>query len=154
MKASIRIVVLLAGVLFPSACTADDLEGRDSTAPAGPPRMVEHVQIDGVWVFYRTPDPDGVFLQALHGGDAEIRDDCLYVDDTIVVWHVDQLDEAAQVIADVRAGEQSEPLIVGGGMSLDEGASIEDFPAVINERCPTSAVWHASGESYEATPSS
>lgn len=106
---------------------------------------VQPVQIDDVWVFHH--DPTGLVLTALHGGIAEIKDECLYVDDTIVVWHVDQLDQATQVIADVKAGEQPDLLIGGGGISLDEGASPEDIPAVITKRCTTAAVWFAAPDS-------
>jgi hypothetical protein len=100
---------------------------------------VEAIQIDRVWVFQH--DPVG-WDDALHGGSAEIQDGCLYVDDTIVVWHVDQLEQATQIIADLKAGRQREMLIGGGGISLDEGASPEEIPAIITEHCPTSAVWY------------
>ena len=95
----------------------------------------------GVWVFQHDPE---TVMQALHSGIAEIVNGCLYVDDAIVVWHVDRLDEAARVIAAVQSGEQPDLLIGGGGISLDEGASPEDLPPVITDLCPTSVVWFGS----------
>jgi hypothetical protein len=99
---------------------------------------VEAVQIDDVWVFQH--DPVG-WDDALHGGSAEIKDGCLYVDGAIVVWHVDEIDEVGEIIANLKAGQHREVLIGGGGISLDEGASPEDITATITDRCATSAVW-------------
>jgi hypothetical protein len=99
---------------------------------------IEPVQIDGVWVFQYDADAG---MDALHSGVAEIVDGCLYVDGAIVVWHTNQLDEAARVIAAVKSGEQPDLLIGGGGISLDEGASPDDIPAVVTDRCPASVVW-------------
>ena len=99
---------------------------------------VDAVQIDDVWVFQH--DPVG-WDDALHSGSAEIRDGCLYVDGAIVVWHVDEMVEVGEIIADLKAGQQREVLIGGGGISLDEGASPEEIPTIIIEHCPTSAVW-------------
>jgi hypothetical protein len=31
----------------------------------------------------------------------------------------------------------------GGGLSLDEGATTDDFPPAIVERCSPTTVWHA-----------
>lgn len=101
---------------------------------------VEALRIDGVWVFQHQPGE--VSLTALHGGVAEIKNECLYVDDAIVVWRTDQIDQAAQAIADVQAGEQPDLRIGGGGISIDEGAAPEDIPSVITERCPTTTVWY------------
>ena len=97
------------------------------------------LQIDGVWVFHHEPDGAN---GALHGGTAEIVDGCLLVDSTIVVWHVDTLDEAEEAIAAVRAGESPQLLIGGGGISLDEGADLSQFPSVITDRCSARAIWY------------
>jgi hypothetical protein len=105
---------------------------------------VAAVRIDDVWVFQH--DPVG-WDDALHGGLAEIRDGCLYVDEAIVVWHVDEIDEVGEIIADLKAGQQREVLVGGGGISLDEGASPEAIPATIVEHCPTSAVWFGAPDS-------
>lgn len=104
--------------------------------PMPPP--IEAVQINGVWVFQHRPD---VIIEALHSGFPEIRDGCLYVDDTIVVWHADRIEEAEEAVAAAKRGERPQLLIGGGGISLDEGAAPDDIPAVITERCPASAVW-------------
>lgn len=85
-------------------------------------------------------------MLAGHSGLAEIQDGCLYIDETVVVWDLEQLEEAKQIIAEVKAGEQRDLLIGGGGISLDEGASPEDIPDVIAELCPTTAVWFGSAD--------
>jgi hypothetical protein len=98
----------------------------------------EALQIEGVWVFQHQPE---FALTALHGGIPEIVNGCLYVDGAIVVWHVDRIEEAAGAIAAVRADESPQLLVGGGGISLEEGASPDQLPAVITDRCPTSTVW-------------
>jgi hypothetical protein len=102
---------------------------------------IDALQVDGVWIFQHNPS---IAMDALHGGFAEIRDGCLYVDDTIVVWHVSQLDEARQTVAAVRAGERPELLVGGGGISIVEGGQQVEIPAVILERCAAIAVWFGS----------
>ena len=112
-----------------------DAEPRKSAADVA---AIEALQIDGVWVFQHQPE---FANQALHSGTAEIVDGCLVVDNTIVVWSVDRINEATEAIAAVKAGESPQLLIGGGGISLDEGARPDQIPAVITGRCPTSAVW-------------
>jgi ABC-type glycerol-3-phosphate transport system substrate-binding protein len=97
-------------------------------------------QVSGTWVF--THDPDA-FNEALHSGVPEIRDGCLYVDDTIVVWHASDIAYAEQLVEDVEAGMTPDVLVPGGGLSLDEGASPIQIPKTIRDRCPTNAVWFA-----------
>ncbi len=80
-------------------------------------------------------------MEALHSGTPEIVDGCLVVDNTIVVWHVDRLDEADEAVAAAKAGESPQLLIGGGGISLDEGATPDQIPSTITDLCPTSAVW-------------
>ena len=99
---------------------------------------IEALQIDGVWVFQHRPEGSN---NALHGGTPEIAGGCLFIDDTVVVWHADRIDQAAGAIAAVRAGKSPLLLIGGGGMSIEEGTRPDQFPTVITERCPTSAVW-------------
>ena len=100
---------------------------------------VESLQIDGVWVFQHEPEVSG---DALHSGTPEIVDRCLVIDDTIVVWHVDRIEEAKAAIAAAKAGESPQLLIGGGGLSIDEGAEASQIPSIITDRCPTSAVWY------------
>ena len=78
-------------------------------------------------------------------------DGCLVIDNTIVVWPVDRIDEAAEAIAAVKAGESPQLLIGGGGISLDEGARPDQFPTAITERCQTTAVWFVAGEGETAS---
>ena len=118
--------------------TGADAEPRESAADT---TGIEALQIDGVWVFQHQPF---FFMQALHGGTPEIVDGCLYIDNTIVVWHVDRIDEAAEAISAVKAGESPQLRIGGGGNSVDEGARPDQFPTVITDRCSTSAVWFGS----------
>ncbi len=80
-------------------------------------------------------------MEALHSGTPEIVDGCLVVDNTILVWHVDRIDEATEAIAVVKAGESPQLLIGGGVISVDERARPDQIPTVITDRCPTSAVW-------------
>ena len=100
---------------------------------------VEPLQIDGVCVFQHEPE---VAMEALHSGTPEIAGGCLVIDDTIVVWYVDRIEEAAAAIAAAKAGESPQLLIGGGGLSIDEGAEPSQIPSIITDRCPTCAVWH------------
>lgn len=101
---------------------------------------VESVKIDDVWVFRHRPASGGD--AALHSGVAEIKDGCLYVDDAVVIWDKSQIDQAEELIAEIKAGGQPEVLLGGGGISLDEGDT--PIPSVIAELCPTRAVWYSS----------
>ena len=80
-------------------------------------------------------------MDALHSGTPEIVNGCLVVDATIVVWHLDGIDVAADAIAAVRAGENPRLLVGGGGISVDERAGPDQIPTIITDLCPTSAVW-------------
>ena len=102
-------------------------------------QATEPLQIDGVWVFQHEPE---FANNALHGGVPEIVDGCLVIDDTIVVWHVDRIEEAAAAIAAAKAGESPQILISGGGLSIDEEAEPSQIPSIITDRCPTPAVWY------------
>lgn len=115
------------------ACSSATEAGDDTPVPA-----IEASQVDGVWVF--SHDPAGG-MDALHSGAPEIVDGCLVIDDTIVVWHVGRIDEAAAAVAAAQAGEAPPLLIAGGGLSVAEGTDPADIPAVITDRCPTGAVW-------------
>ncbi len=105
---------------------------------AEPVTGIEALQIDGVWVFQHQPEAHN---DALHSGTPEIVNGCLVVDNTIVVWHVDRIGDATDIIAAAKAGESPELLIGGGGISLDEGARPDQIPSVITDLCPASAVW-------------
>jgi hypothetical protein len=110
--------------------------GSGSTSSASD---LEPLEIDGVRVFQHANSGGD---DALHGGIAEIRDNCLYVDDAVVVWHEDQIDQASQLIASIRGGDEPQVSLPGGGSSLDEGDT--PIPATITDLCPTRSVWYAS----------
>ncbi|MEA2001324.1 MAG: hypothetical protein U9N84_05495 [Actinomycetota bacterium] len=136
------------GLLW-SLTTRVDAELAQSTALAleqaiaatdltGTANGIEAFQIDGVWVFQHNPEG---WDDALHSGTADVVNGCLVVDGTIVIWHIDRIDEAADVIAAINAGGAPQLLIGGGGISLNEGATPDQIPAIIADQCPTSAVW-------------
>jgi hypothetical protein len=140
-------VATSGGPTIAGACVENQPDCRDTRVgteePAGGAPIdvasgVTREEIDGVWVFLHDPE---AIMQARHGGKPTIVDGCLYVDDSVVVWHVDQLEEAEAAIAAVRAGEQPDLLIGGGGLSLDEGATPGQIPNIITDACPTRVVW-------------
>ncbi|MBL4685368.1 MAG: hypothetical protein JKY37_12310 [Nannocystaceae bacterium] len=99
---------------------------------------VEAKQIDGVWVFeHHSPDS----MQALHGGVPTIVDGCLLVDGAVVIWHDSTIAEVTRLIAAVKAGESPTVSVGGGGMSVEEGASADDFPSAVTQRCSTTTIW-------------
>ena len=143
MKNWLIPVAVLALLVVGATAAACSVGGGGATAEDDSPPVrsdggIEALQIDGVWVFQHQPE---AAMNALHGGTPEIVDGCLVIDNTIVVWHVDRIDEATEAIAAVKAGESPQLLIGGGGISLDEGDRPDQIPAVITDRCPTSAVW-------------
>ena len=149
MKASsTRIAaVLVALVLVVAACS--DGSSAQQSAPLAPATAepsdadgdrtgIEAFQIDGIWVFQHRSE---AAMDALHSGTPEIVNGCLVVDATIVVWHLDGIDVAADAIAAAKAGESPQLLIGGGGISVDEGATQDQIPTIITDLCQTSAVW-------------
>ncbi len=151
-RSLIPLVVVLVALAATSAAvlamTRDGGSATDDAPPILSDEGIEALQIDGVWVFQDEPESA---MEALHSGTPEIVDGCLVVDNTIVVWHVDRIDEATEAIAAVNAGESPQLLIAGGGISVDEGARPDQIPTVITDRCPTTAVWFAAGEIEPAT---
>ncbi len=153
---TVRLGSLLVGIVVVASCgsvdpapaepQAETPPAQVTSAPAPPPAGevrdgIEAMQINGVWVFRHDP---GGGMDALHSGTPEIVEGCLYVDDTIVVWHVDRMGDAAAAVAAANAGAKPPLLIGGGGLSLDEGGDAVQIPSVITERCPTRAVWFGS----------
>jgi len=147
MKNSSMAALLVALVLIAAACSdGSDTEESASLAPNaaelsdadGDRTGIGAFQIDGVWAFQHQPE---VAMDALHSGTPEIVNGCLVIDNTIVVWHFDRIDEAAEAIAAAKAGESPQLLIGGGGISVDEGATPDQIPTIITDLCPTSAVW-------------
>lgn len=124
------------------------LAGLVSLAAGCPKRLdpamgnVAAEERDGVWVF-RYTEPPTSWMLALGHGRARVADGCLWMGDRVVVWRDEHLGAVDDVIARVRAGEALDLRVGGGGISLDEGATPDRFPAAVNERCPAAAVWFA-----------
>ncbi len=125
-----RLLAIACHALLLAAC------GSGSTSSAND---VESLEIDGVWVFQHANSGGD---DALHAGVAEIRNGCLFVDDAVVVWHEDQIDQAAQLIASIEGGDEPQVSLLGGGTSLAEGGT--PIAASITDLCPTRAVWYTS----------
>jgi hypothetical protein len=99
---------------------------------------IEALQIDGVWVFQYTSDSYG---EGLFIGTAEIVDDCLVVDDTIVIWDLSRLADARALVSAVQAGEKPKVQISGG-----EFPTTEQIRATVFEHCSTTTVWFGNEE--------
>lgn len=102
-------------------------------------------QRSGVWVFTYGSDPTSG-MDALATGQAAIVDDCLLVGDAVVVWFDDQLDTVDDIIARVQDGETLLIEVGGGGLSLAEGGTVDDFPSAVVDHCSPGEVWFASGD--------
>jgi hypothetical protein len=89
--------LLVVAVAFGEATTPEPRKSAAETAG------IEALQIDGVWVFQHQPE---FAMNALQGGTPEIADGCLVIDNTIVVWHVDRIDEAAEAISAAKAARK------------------------------------------------
>ncbi len=129
--------VLALTVLTASVAACGPVIGGDPS--------VEASQVDGVWVFTYAEDP-GFYMQALGGGEAAIVDGCLEVGGAVVVWHAQQLDQVEEVFALIEAGESPTVRVGGGGTSLDEGGSLDEFPDAVLEHCATTSLWWAGPE--------
>jgi hypothetical protein len=118
-------LVLLAG-----GCASSAEDGAE----------VDAQQRDGVWVFTYAEAPIAND-DALGTGRAAVVDDCLWMGDAVVVWHDRHLTDVDDVIARVLAGEALDLQVGGGGLSLAEGSTVDDFPAVVSEHCSASEIW-------------
>ena len=113
----------------------------DASQPANPHPEdeniweVEALQIGGVWVFQHTTDEA---MLAAFWGPAEIVDGCLFVNDTIVIWHVSRLDDVQAAIVAIQSGDPVQLETGGGGRSLDDG---DQIPTAISDHCSTSS-WY------------
>jgi len=95
-------------------------------------------QVDDVWVFSHSPSGG---MDALHGGRATIEDGCLLVDGAVVVFHESMVLDGIELIGAIRNGDEISATIPGGGISLGEGGSVEQFPQVVLDRCDVDTVW-------------
>ena len=102
---------------------------------------VQAVEVDGVWVFQH--DPAEVSNDALHSGTPAIVNGCLVIDDAVVIWPSDQIDQAEHVVSGVLAGDVRSVTVSGGGLSLDEGATPDQLPGAVVTQCAADAVWFA-----------
>ena len=107
-----------------------------SDTAISPEPMVESAQLNDVWIF-RQDSLEG--SEDLHVGAAEIRNECLYVGDAVVVWDHEQLNQAEELIAKVRAGEDQEISLGGRGARLDDLDT--QTSVTISHVCPTQMVW-------------
>jgi hypothetical protein len=118
--------------------------GCADTSPWQAP--VDPAQIGGAWVFTFSL-PQGGSMHALLTGQAAVVDGCLQVDDFVVVWRQSHLSTVEEIIGRIDDGETVTVSLGGGGGTLDEGSSVEDFPKSVTDRCSLSGIWHsADGE--------
>lgn len=108
--------------------------GSDAAIPPEP--MIESVQLNDVWILQQDSLEGN---EALHTGIAEIRNDCLYVGDAVVVRDHEQLNQAEELIAKVKAGEEPEISLGGRGARLDDLDA--QTSSSISRACPTQVVW-------------
>lgn len=113
----------------------DETPGRTGTG-------VEARDLDGTWVFTHEEPRGG---DAALGGVARIEDGCLLVGDAVVVWDATILDDIEKVVADVGSGVSVRLRFGGGGLSLDEGSTLDDFPIEVVERCDTRNLLYQGG---------
>jgi len=111
-----------------------------ATNDASEDEPVVALQIEGVWVFEH--DPNG-YYDAEHSGRADIVDGCLVVDNAVVIWHVSRRADVERVVSEVLSGMHPQIRLGGGGLSLSEGSTLDDFPAAVTEHCAVSEVWFA-----------
>ncbi len=138
----------LPGLLFGSLLVAGCTEEVSTYTE------VDAQQLDGVWVFTFGEDPT-LIMEALTGGPASVVDECLLVDDAVVVWYDMHLSSVEDVIGRVKDGEMLDiQNLGGGGMSLDEGSTTDEFPASIVEHCSPNAVWLSSPHDFTVTEGS
>lgn len=123
-----RLLAVACLALLLAACDSDSGSSASD---------VESLEIDGVRVFQHASSGGD---DALHSGIAEIKNDCLYVDDAVVVWHEDQINQPSELIASIKSGDEPQVSLPGGGTSLDEGDT--PLAASISDLCPTRVVWY------------
>ena len=128
--------------IFASAllCGGCDPESTESN--------IEAQELNGAWVFSYARAPTSQD-EALHGGQAAVVDGCLEVDETVVVWYAHHLDTVEEIIGRIDKGETVELLVGGGGLSLDEGSTMDDFPDSVREHCSPTAIWYTSDDEIQ-----
>lgn len=129
-QVSSQRILVIGLVLLASACSAEISTEYDA------------VQLDGVWVFTYGETPD-LSMDALGGGDAAVVDGCLQMGDAVVIWRDEHLGVVEEIIQSVDAGDTVGIRVGGGGLSLDEGSTLDDFPDVVLEHCAPVEIWFA-----------
>ena len=108
-------------------------------------------QVDGVWVFVFDEEPTSS-MHALTGGSASIVEGCLLVDDQVVVWHDQHLAGVEEVVAALNDGQAiTIEGLGGGGISLAEGSTTDEFPPEVQEHCSPTAVWFSAPGEFTVT---
>lgn len=143
MKLLVR-AALLAGVFTVGACSSKEHTPRTVEDGEGEALASSARHVGGVWLFTHSGEGGE---RALHGGTARVANDCLLVDDTVVIWHESHIDEVAGIVSAVQQGASYVVSVGGGGFNAEE----DNLPASrltveIMERCRVSAVWYASSE--------
>jgi len=107
--------------------------------------QVDAFQLEGAWVFtYSQPQESS--MQALTTGQAAVVDGCLQIGDAVVIWRDDHLSTVEEVLLRINAGETISVRVGGGGASLDEGGTVDDFPAEVLEHCSPTEIWFSGSE--------
>lgn len=133
------VIALVLSMLF-VACGGDDLASSETIDG------ITASRVEGVWVFSHAPSGG---MDALHGGRVTIESGCLLVDGAVVVFHETMVQDGIELIGALRNGDELTVTIPGGGISLAEGASVEDIPQVIADRCETDTVWFGADGALE-----
>lgn len=116
--------------------------GSTSDTPGTSPRF-EKADYQGITYFVQGATGDGG-NKALHSGPVRIEQGCMYVGDSVVIWHRNSRAIAVDLIADLRAGVATELSLGGGGASLAENAAT--FPTEIQQACGATRVWYSDGK--------
>lgn len=139
-----------SGRLLGGAFAAGAILAGCGANPVTGPTEVEALEVDGVWVFAYQDDPTSS-MDAIHSGPAAVVDGCLLIDDTVVVWWTDQLPDVEEIVAALASGATVDVQLGGGGFTVDEGASLDDFPDAVRSRCTAAGLWYASGDPVTIT---
>jgi hypothetical protein len=130
----------LTGSEVPPATDQDAAQSSDvdptASTSSDPPEdgpavvSVQSEQILGVWLFSNDARD---YDQALLTGQAAIVNDCLLVNNVVVIWHVSRLAEVKDALHALQAGEDVS-FRVGGSLT-------EKQDAIVAPHCPGLPVW-------------
>ncbi|RME27419.1 MAG: hypothetical protein D6798_04600 [Deltaproteobacteria bacterium] len=80
-----------------------------------------------------------------------MADGCLLIDHTVMVWWADQHPEVEEIVAALADGAAADVQLGGGGFSVEEGASLDDFPDAARSRCTANGLGYASADPVTVT---